>query len=81
MHINLFYKRETIFLPKPVKTQERKKQLFNHSHLCQLVTTIQNKALINEIQVKSVKVSYSSWPNRIDEYNGSAWKWINMLSY
>jgi len=60
MHINLFYKRETIFLPKPVKTQERKTQLFNHSHLCQLVTAIQNKASINEIQVKSAKVSYSS---------------------
>lgn len=31
-----------------------------------------NKASINEIQVKSTKVSYLSWPNRVDEYDGSA---------
>lgn len=43
------------------------------------VITIQNKALINEIQVKSTKVSYSLWPNRVDEYDASVW--INMLSH
>lgn len=74
----ILQKRNNLFT-KTCQNTRKKKQLFNHSHLCQLVITIQNKALINEIQVKSTKVSYSLRPNRVDEYDGSVW--INMLSH